>query len=424
MGGTPTGESGAGGGGAVDAGGGGAVDAGGGGAVDAGGAPANGGAAGAGGAEGEPEPACGDGSAAGGLLCFGAPQPLSLLEGTAMDVAIGAWDATEGLDVVVAGGSLFYFSNGGGVFEQETYVPGAAPALLGTGQLDSGTKLDLVIGQSISSSPTVAFGDGAGAITISQTALVGYEGAPFNFYVSDVVGSGASQDFVSTYPYGISVVVTSGTEGEGFQENASSSFYPDGNDQLDAVLAKLGSAQWVVYSAPGSIERRRLTYNVGAVTFGEALVTAVVDNPAQLDVGDFNEDGFDDVVATSADGGNVSVLFADGAGTGDFAIVEGTDRFLSLVIGTSDEAKTQRDVKVADFNGDGHADVAVSVAGLDSVAIFAGDGEGAFSQPVLLSTGEDSRPTRLAVGDLNDDGLDDVANVATDGRVVLLLSEP
>lgn len=119
------------------------------------------------------------------------------------------------------------------------------------------------------------------------------------------------------------------------------------------------------------------------------------------------------------------MLFADGAGTGNFAVVEGTDRFLTLTIGSTDEAKTQRDVKVGDFNGDGHADIAVSVQALNAVAIFSGDGEGGFAEPELVSTGADSGPTRLAVGDLNADTVDDLAVVgAGSSKVILLLSTP
>jgi hypothetical protein len=390
-----------------------------GGAPDTAGQPSGG----AGGVPSEPEPACGDAAVEGGLVCFGAPQVVSLIEGTPTDLAIGAWDAEDGPDVIVAGSvGLTYFSNTAGVFADESYV-GTVGAILGAAQLDSGGELDLIVGQNISSPPSVVFGDGAGAVTTTQGAAVGFEGAPFNFHVSDVAGSGASQDFVATYPYGVSVVVTSGTEGEGFQENTTSAFYP--NNPADGVLAKLGTAQWVVYSSSGNVERRQLTYGVGAVTFGEALVTATGIAPAQLDVGDFNEDGFEDVVATSADAGDLNVLFADGTDIGDFAIVEGTDRFLTLSIGASDEAKTQKDVKVGDFNGDGHADIAVSVQALDAVAVFSGDGEGAFGPPQLVSTGADSGPARIAVGDLNDDGVDDLAVVGEgSGKIILLLSDP
>ncbi|RYZ03067.1 MAG: VCBS repeat-containing protein [Myxococcales bacterium] len=378
---------------------------------------------GAGGAPSEPEPVCGDAQADGALVCFGAPQPLSLVEGSPLDMAIGEWDALEGRDLIVASnGGLRYFSNTAGVLETETYV-GAAGTVLAAGQLSSEGDLDLLLGQA-DNSTVVAFGGGDGLVSASETGTFGYEGQLYNYSVADVAGTGPSQDFVVTYGSTVTVVITSGNEGEGFQTHFDS-VYPQ--SPLDSVLAKLGSSQWLVYSSQGNLERRLVTYDLGAVTVADEAepVTAVGGSPAQLDLGDFNEDGFSDVAATLTDSGDVSVLFGDGTEAGDFALVEDEKRFLTLTIGTSDQAKTQRDVKVGDFTGDGHADLAVSVHGLDAVAIFAGDGQGAFSAPELLNTGAGSGPARLAVGDLNDDGVDDLAVLGeTSSKVIVLLSNP
>jgi hypothetical protein len=405
-GGVPPGEGGAAGGGAADTGGAGAV--------------AN---AGAGGGETEPEPACGDGTVEGGLVCFADPLPFVVGEGAPTDVAIGAWDAADGLDVLVASPTgLAYFSNhDSGGFTTSTTV-GTAGAVLGAGQLDAGDHLDLLLGQANAGTSIVAFGDGAGAAPKIEPSGFNSEGVLFNYFVADVTGSGASEDVVVTFNNSISLVLTTGTEGEGFQGPIQSIYPPT---PQDSVLATLGSSQWLVYSTETNITRQLMTYDAGAVTLGPPLATPAGGTASQLDVADFDEDGFDDVAATLTGSSNVSVLFADGVGTGDFTLVTDADHFLTLSTGAGAAAVTTRDVKAGDFNGDGHADLAVSVEGLDAVAIFSGDGKGAFSGPELVSTGAGSGPTRLAVGDLNGDAVDDLAVIGkTSSRVIIVLSTP
>ncbi|HEX2876442.1 MAG TPA: VCBS repeat-containing protein [Polyangiaceae bacterium] len=380
-------------------------------------------AGGAGGAPPEPEPVCGDDVTAGGILCFDAPVPLTLVEGTPTDVAIGQWDGAEGLDVLVAGSGLTYFSNDTAhEFASSTWV-GKAGIVLAAGQLDTaGSNLDLLLGQANSGNSLIEFGDGEGVVAREESSYFNSEGVLYNYFVADVAGSPASADIVVTFSNSISVVPTTGTEGEGFLGPIQSS-YPA--SPQDAVLVKLGSAQWLVYSTETNVARQRVTYDLGSITLDSAVATAVGGTASQLDVGDFDEDGFGDLAVALKDSGDLNVLYGSGVDVGGFRAVTATADFLTLTIGTSDQAKTQRDVKVGDFNGDGHADIAVSVQGLDSVAIFSGDGAGAFGEPKLVSTGVGSGPTRLAVGDLNDDAVDDLAVVGTgSNNVIVLLSDP
>jgi len=408
--------------GATDAGGAGATDAGGMGGVgatDAGGAA---GAAGAAGGGNEPEPVCGDTTVGGTLLCFDTPVPLTLVEGIPTDLAIGAWDDDAGLDVIVANSSgLSYFSNdAAGGFTTATYV-GTTGVTLAAGQLDSGDKLDFLVSLAGTGSSNIGFGDGTGAAPKLESSFLGTEGVLYNYFVADVAGSGTSQDVVVTTDGSVGVVLTTGLEGEGFQGNYDA-VYPSA---LDGVLAKLGSAQWLVYSKDSSVHALQVTLDGADINLGTDQPTLAGGAPAQLDVGDFNEDGFSDVAATLTADGNASILFGDGVGVGAFKTVTGTDHFLKLAIGPEVEAKTQRDIKVGDFNGDGHADVAISVFGMDAVAIFSGDGKGAFSARKLVSTGVGSGPARLAVGDLNGDAVDDLAVVGeTSHKVIILLSDP
>jgi Bacterial Ig-like domain (group 3)/FG-GAP-like repeat len=131
--------------------------------------------------------------------------------------------------------------------------------------------------------------------------------------------------------------------------------------------------------------------NKGGASLGAPVVTTLsIDNTVGAMVsGDFNEDGKADLaVATVAGTQVVIVLLSNGDGT--FAVqpaIPGSFGFLSG--------------KVADFNGDGHADL--YLGGNGSPYLFLGKGDGSFTQG---SVGKGSFPgeyTGVSAGDFNGD---------------------
>src|ERR1700739_2967802 len=76
---------------------------------------------------------------------------------------------------------------------------------------------------------------------------------------------------------------------------------------------------------------------------------------------------------------------------------------VSYPVGTSPTAAV-----VADFNGDGHADIAVVNSGSGNVSILLGNGDGTYKPAVNFDAGIAS-PTSIESADFNNDGIQDLA---------------
>src|SRR5439155_55346 len=177
--------------------------------------------------------------------------------------------------------------------------------------------------------------------------------------------------------------------------------------------------------------------------------------PTSVAVGDFNGDGVDDLAIANNHGGPISILLGNGDGTfrtassfgagarpsfvavGDFnrdgvkdlAIVNQGSRpgtgSVSVMLGNGDGTfrvgsslfplNFPQSVAIADFNGDGIEDLAVSVDSFTycpgsclvrSGAVFLGNGDGTFQATLTFVA---SGPGLVVLGDFNGDGRQDVA---------------
>jgi hypothetical protein len=129
---------------------------------------------------------------------------------------------------------------------------------------------------------------------------------------------------------------------------------------------------------------------------------------SSLAAGDFDRDGKLDVVTDSEN-------LLTGTGAEQTLLGNGNGTFS---LGASLNAKGF--VTVADFNGDGNLDLAISDTATNMTTIFLGDGSGAFTSSDFIATG--NQPEAIVAGDFNNDGKLDlaIANYA-DGTVALLL---
>ena len=129
--------------------------------------------------------------------------------------------------------------------------------------------------------------------------------------------------------------------------------------------------------------------------------------PIALGTDDFNRDGKLDLAAggginAPADANNLSILLGDG--NGGFAMPT------YHTVGPAPQS-----MSIADFNGDGFSDIAISnalpVAMNSTVSVLFGDGKGGFAQRIPLEIGVVGRGTGVA--DFNGDGALDWSSPTT-----------
>lgn len=152
--------------------------------------------------------------------------------------------------------------------------------------------------------------------------------------------------------------------------------------------------------------------------FDRQTFYAVGRRPYQrLRTADLNQDGNPDLVTTNLESDNSTVLL--GQGNGKFREAPGSP----FPCGDAPFA-----IAIGDINGDGHADLAIADAptitaeskGKDGLYILLGDGTGHFEplQGSPFATGKS--PSRIAIGDLDGDGINDVAVTNYNNKTVTI----
>lgn len=152
----------------------------------------------------------------------------------------------------------------------------------------------------------------------------------------------------------------------------------------------------------------------GDGTFTEAASSSATGfEPLSVAAADFNGDGILDLAVTGLNGG------APGLGTVTVLLGKGDGTFAPTAV-SPEPGQNPSSVAVADFNGDGKADLAIANAGSNTITVLLGNGDGTFAAPLSPAAGTD--PLFVAVGDFNGDAIPDLAaaNNSTSSVTVLL----
>jgi hypothetical protein len=280
-------------------------------------------------------------------------------------------------------------------FERHDYKVGSRPGAIAVADLNSDTLPDIAVLNSRNMS--ILYGSGAGAFL--KARALGTGRAPENLVTGDF-NKDSRTDVAVLALKGVRIICGA-SDGKmkhrmtvgmkyAFLGLASADFDRDG-------VADLAAGRIRFYGGPWGVDHVEYYVRVlGGVGDGRFTMTQdyrVGKMPTAILANDFNGDGIVDLaVATSANGGDIEILYGLASGGFAEAVACATPAADALVSG--------------DFNRDGLLDIALVSAKAGAVAVLYGR-LGGFESPVTYPVTDVSG--RITAGDLNGDGLADIA---------------
>ena len=332
-------------------------------------------------------------------------------------VTIADFNNDNQLDIAVAnngtGKILIFLGYGNGSFQAQTsYSTGldSHPQFIAVGKLDEDNILDLIVVDSENDWIHILLGYGNGSFAKITTYDAISDSSPLCTAVSDFNQDNRS-DIVVVAKYGtynVFVLID-----YFIRPSARQVTYPDKTTGVvnRVTVGDLNNDQIldIIYAGPYSLST---LIGSGSGTFDEGVTYRTINNSrlSCMRVIDVNNDNQTDIVVANTDADSIGVFLGYGNGT-----------FTTTNAYSTGENSKPYWIAVGDFNHDNIFDIVSANYGSNTIGVLLGNGDGAFLLVTIYPIDVGFHPLSVAVGELNNDKYLDIVVVNEDNYVVVFL---
>lgn len=274
-------------------------------------------------------------------------------------------------------------------------IPSPAGGLLAT-DLSADDMADLAVSSSADNSISVFLCNGDG--TFQARADYGVGSGPRAITAGDFRGDGVKDDLavVNSGESSIAILLNNGS---GTMTATDSGSWPASPTALAGIATGDfdgdGSDDIVTARSGSGVARFWFGSGIGTFTGGNDVTVGA--SPLSLASADLDRDGLDDVAVVNNQDATLSIIRGDAGRTLLAATPQAT-------ASPPDSSASPVAVAIGDLNRDGIEDMAVANATAGSISVFSGRGDGTFAAPESFATG--GAPSMIAFADLDGSGND------------------